>query len=344
MGTSSVEEPNWFTVFRTDEDNVDWIYKEMTEGRLRQGWGAPGFALTTPDGLRTEKGQWEERYKVSWEVEPSPMRYSILIRMLKVKEGDVVVVPKMPESNQFTIARVSGEYWFEADEDRKDFGHIVPVRRDSVRTFGYRADNEAFLISGLFSRANHRPAVSFCNYADQVKAANRLLQRPNNPTSRPQKELAQAAIDDAFMSAAVALRDEVKNWNGPRFEEVVRQAFRDQGYTVKPHRRYDRKGADADILVSPPANRYSLFLPAEIVVQVKWKEGLDEADEESVMQIIKWAQSEGSDAVKCVISSASGFTDDAHELATANNVVLIGGLQTMCFLLGATDRYRNDWD
>ena len=62
------------------------------------------------------------------------------------------------------------------------------------------------------------------------------------------------------------------------------------------------------------------------------------------MQIDKWAKSERSDAAKYVISSASGFTDKAHELATANNVVLIGGLQTMCFLLGVPDRYRDDWD
>ena len=39
-----------------------------------------------------------------------------------------------------------------------------------------------------------------------------------------------------------------------------------------------------------------LFLPAEIAVQVKWKQGVDENDEESVRQIVKWAKSEGSNA------------------------------------------------
>ena len=344
MAKSGNEKPDWFTIFRTDEENAGWLYTELTEGRLRQGWGAPGLDLKTAAGRRVEKAEWEEKHKAHWKEDPSPKRFAILTRMLDMKDGDVVVVPKMPERNQFTIARVSGRYRFEPEEDLGDFGHIVPVHRDSIRTFGYHADNDAFLISGLFARANHRSAVSFCYNAEQVKAAHRLLQRQSSPTSKPQKELSRAAINNTFKDAAMALRDQVKDWNGPRFEEAVRQAFRDQGYTIKDHRHFDRQGADADILVSPPASLYGLFLPAEIAVQVKWKQGLDEYDDEAVRQIVKFVEWQRIDAAKYVISSASGFTDNAHKLADENNVVLIGGLQTMCFLLGVPDRYRDDWD
>ena len=341
------EKPDWFTVFRTDtdEENAGWLYTELTEGRLRQGWGAPGFALETADGRRVEKTQWEAAYKAHWKEDPSLRRFAILTRMLDMEEGSVVVVPKMPEWNQFTIARVSGRYRFEIDgEDRKDFRHIVPVHRGSVRRFGYHADNDAFLISGLFARANHWSAVSFCYNAEQVEAAHRLLQRQSSPTSKPQKELSRAAINNTFKDAATALRDQVKDWNGSRFEEAVRQAFRDQGYTIKDHRHFDCQGADADILVSPPASPYGLFLPAEIAVQVKWKQGLDEYDDKAVKQIVSFVEWQRTDAMKCVISSASGFTDKARELAAADDVHLIGGLQTMCFLLGVPDRYSDDWD
>ena len=43
---------------------------------------------------------------------------------------------------------------------------------------------------------------------------------------------------------------------------------------------------------------------------------------------------------KYVVSSASGFT----EKAAAHGAILVGGLQTMCFLLGAPDRYRAEWE
>ena len=343
MATNDNEKTHWFTVFRTYEDKVEWLYEELREGRLRQGWGAPGFALERGDGRRVDKTQWEAAHKAHWEEDPSPKRFAILSRMLDMKDRDVVVVPKMPEWNQFTIARVSGGYRFETDGDLEDFRHIVPVDPESVRTFNYRANDDAYLISGLFARANHWPAVSFCYNDKHLAAAHRLLQFPSSTTSKPQKELSGAAINDAFKTAAEALRGHVKDWNGLRFQDAVRQAFIDQGYTIETdYPRYDRQGADADILVSPPSNPYRLFLPDQIAVQVKWKQGVDEEDEEAVNQIIKWKKWQGSGAMKCVISSASRFTDRACKLAAENDVHLIGGLETMCFLLGVTDRYRGD--
>ena len=96
-------------------------------------------------------------------------------------------------------------------------------------------------------------------------------------------------------------------------------------------------------MVLPPAG-HGLFLPAEIAVQVKWKQGIGKNDEEAVRQIVGLTKSEESEAAKYVISSASGFTDRAREEAAADGVVLIGGLQTMCFLLGVPDRYQPDWE
>ena len=336
--------PDWFTIFRTDVTTASWLYRELIEERLRQGWGAPGFALQSPDGKRVAKAQWEAAHLKHWGHAPSPQRFAILSRMLDLDDGDVVVVPKMPGTHQFTVARVSGRYRFEADCDREDFRHIVPLHRDSVRTFSYRADDDAFLVSGLFARANHRSAVTFCEGAEHVKAVYKLLGRPSSTTSRSHEELSRAAIDTAFKAAATKLHREVEGWNGLRFERAVRQAFRDQGYTVKDHRRFNREGADVDILVSPPASPFGLFLPSEIAVQAKWKQGIDHSDVDAIGQVVQWVEWTGSDAVKLVISSASEFTQTARNLANEKEVVLIGGLQTMCFLLGIPDRYRDDWD
>ena len=341
MATNN-EELNWCTVFRMDE-NDDWLFSELQAGRLRQGWGAPGCALMTADGRRVDKTVFEEGYEEDFGEKPSSRRFAILTGMLDLKSGDVVVVPKMPVWNQFTIARVSEGYMFDTGSNLDDYRHIVHVDPDSVRTFDYRAEEDAYRISGLFARANHRAAITFCYNPEQTKAALRLLERPSNLTSQSHEVFFGAAIDGAFRTAAIALQDQFKDWNGNRFEAAVWQTFRDQGYTMIEHRRFDRQGGDADILVSPPASPYGVFLPGEIAVQIKWIQGIDENDKKAVLQIIKWAESQGSDAVKCVISSASGFTKEAQTLASDKNVMLIGALQTMCFLLGAADRYRDDW-
>ena len=94
------------------------------------------------------------------------------------------------------------------------------------------------------------------------------------------------------------------------FESAVRQRLIDQGYEVKEtYRRYDGEGSDMDMVVSPPPSRHGPFLPAEIAVQVKWKQGIDQADAWAVAQIKRWAEWQGSTATKYVISSASGFTE-----------------------------------
>ena len=344
MDTQMNTERDWFTVFRTDQGN-EWLYDELAEGRLRQGWGAPGLGLTTVDGEPVKKGDWEAAYRQreDWG-DPSPRRFAILRRMLELDRGDIVVMPKMPAWDQFTIACASGGYRFEVAGGRDDFGHVIPVYPDSVRTFGYGACREAFLVSGLFARANHWPAVSFCGSGEQVGAARRLLELPSSLVARPRRELLGLAIDDAFRAAAESLAADVEGWNGQLFEYAVRGCFVDQGYEVKEYPRYDREGGDVDMVISPPPSRHGLFLPAEIAVQVKWKQGIDEDDAWAVGQIDRWAEWQGSSAMKYVISSAADFTEKAREEAAANDVVLIAGLQTMCFLLGVPDRYRAEWE
>ena len=344
METQINAEHEWLTIFRTDEGN-EWLFEELLQGRLRQGWGAPGLSLITPNGEPVEKMDWEATYRKrkGWG-DPSPRRFSILNGMLDLNDGDYVVMPKMPTWDQFTVARVSGGYRFEIADRCDDFGHIVPVYRDSVRSFAHRANDQSFLVSALFARANHRPAISFCYSIEHIAAVRQLLEMPSNLTEKPRKDLLEAAMDDAFRVAAESFAETVAGWNGQIFENAVKQRFIDQDYQVKDYNRYDGEGSDMDMVVSPPLSQHTPFLPAEIAVQVKCKQGIDEDDTWAVEQIDRWAEWQGSTATKYVISTASRFTERAQEEAAANGVVLIGGLQTMCFLLGLADRYRADWE
>lgn len=344
MEIQSNKERGWFAILRTDEGN-EWLRDELVEGRLRQGWGAPGLSLVTEDGIPADKADWEAAYteRTDWG-EPSPRRFAILRRMLELDRGDIVVMPKMPAWDRFTIARVTGRYRFELADGGKDFGHVIPVDPDSVRTFVYEACNEARLVSGLFARANHWPAVSFCSSGPHLQATRGLLDQPGSLVSVPRQKLWEAATDDAFRAAAVSLAADVATWNGRMFEEAVRQCFVDQGYELKDYGRFDGEGGDTDMVLSPPPSRHSVFLPTEIAVQVKWKQGVDEGDAWAVEQIHRWAQWQESSATKYVISSAAGFTAKAREEAAAHGVVLVGGLQTMCLLLGVPNRYRAEWD
>ncbi|MGR3914008.1 MAG: restriction endonuclease [Gammaproteobacteria bacterium] len=331
----------WIVVFRTaDLDDLkkrfgdsEMLFKELEAGRLRQGWGASGFSLLDAQGKhKIGKKEWEKNYQKCWGGKPSARRYSALTPMLEIEEGDVVVMPKQPAHDQFCVARVTGKYRFEEDNLLdNDFGHVIPVAPDSVRTFDFRASTDAYTVSSLFSRANHRYPVTFARGQSHIQAVLRLLESTENLAA--QKDIVEAALDDAIKAAAQAMQKEIQKWNGLRFQSAVQKAFEIQGYNVeKKYRTFDGKGGDVDIVVSPPSNNYSLFMPQEIAVQVKWKSGGDEDDIHAVEQLVKWRE---SDTVKkFVISSADRFTDVCKERAEAEDVTLIGGLNTMYFLMG----------
>lgn len=316
-------------VFRTADS--DTIYKELKAGCLRQGWGGPGLDLQDVD-----RKTWAKKYQDWHKEEPSPRRYSALRQMLAIEEGDVVVLPKQPAAGQFSIARVTGRYEFDEKGAvaHNDFGHVIPVAQDSVRTFDFRANGDAHAVSGLFSHRNRRYPVTFAYDPKHIQAAFSLLEKPD--CLARQEGMLEAALDDAIKVAAKAMLQEIRRetWSGQRFQSAVKHAFESQGYNVvKKYRAYDGEGADADIVVSPPNNNYSLFMPQEIAVQVKWrKNGEDPNDIQAVEQLVRWQES--NTVKKFVISSADSFTKACKERADAEDITLIGGLDTMYFLMG----------
>lgn len=303
------------------------------------------MALQNGEGFTIPKKQWEENYRRAWGENPSPKRYSVLLRLLEIEQGDMVVMPKMPRCSEFSIACVSGRYTFSVDEDKNDYGHIIPVHSASVRTFNYRANEDACAVSRLFSRRLHWPSVSFTSEERIIKAVRSLLEQESNRSARDSSSLVQASLDDALKKAAEVMLKESHTWSGDHFEKIVKQAFKNRGYEIVEgkFRRYDGEGSDVDIIVQPPSNIDSLFMPQTIAVQVKWKKGIDENDISAVKQLERWYRWNGDPAVeKMVISSADDFTDECKREAEDKDIILLGGLNTMYFLMGLPNPFREE--
>lgn len=353
---SNQHNPAHLVVFRTgtnqDRKTVNWLCDELKSGRLRQGWGVPGMSVLNENGGPIGKFQWEANYREAAEKawgpnnrEPSQRRYSALAKMCHLRKGDIVVIPKLPKWGQFSIARVTGEYYF-ADHDeqdvRADFGHVIPVDADSVRIFNRHANDDAYLVWGLFSRANHRYPVTFAYAESHIKAAAELLRQESATAARSEDELIQTALDNALEHAAKAMLEKTRDWNWDKLEKAVRVAFESRGFKIVPgYRRHDGKGADVDLVVSPQTSFvHSQFMPEEIAVQVKWNQGIHGDDVKAVDQLIKW--NESTVAQKFVISTADEFTPKCRKKAEDNDVVLIGGLDAAYFLMGVPNFMRKD--
>jgi hypothetical protein len=105
-------ENNNYWVCRIDDKVTSFIWKELKEGRLRQGWG------------------WDEGQNLkNFKKDEGAARNK---PMLNVKKGDILLVPHLPEWNYVAIVEATEDwdigYKFEISKETGDHGHIFPAR------------------------------------------------------------------------------------------------------------------------------------------------------------------------------------------------------------------------
>ena len=101
--------------YRIDVKNQDFFFKELEQGRLRQGWGyAENQKLpnTTDSGARKNLSMYHN-----------------------VKKGDILLIPRLPDWGSVAIVEATQDwddkekgYKFEIDDEKKDYGHIFPAK------------------------------------------------------------------------------------------------------------------------------------------------------------------------------------------------------------------------
>ena len=97
--------------YRIDVKNQDFFFKELEQGRLRQGWG------------------YAENQKLP-DTKDSDARKNFSMYN-NVKKGDILLIPRLPDWGGVAIAEAAEDwdkgYKFEIDDEKKDFGHIFPA-------------------------------------------------------------------------------------------------------------------------------------------------------------------------------------------------------------------------
>ena len=101
--------------YRIDVKNQDFFFKELEQGRLRQGWGY-------------DKNQELPDTKDSGARKNLSMYHN-------VKKGDILLIPRLPDWGSVAIVEATDDwddkekgYKFEIDDEKKDYGHIFPAK------------------------------------------------------------------------------------------------------------------------------------------------------------------------------------------------------------------------
>ncbi|MDR1584090.1 MAG: hypothetical protein LBS55_12710 [Prevotellaceae bacterium] len=175
--------------YRINKNEIDFFAAELEAGRLRQGWG------------------WdEEQDLLNMTMDEGAGRNRA---MLKVKKGDILLVPHLPVWEEVAIVEATEDwekgYRFEIDPEREDYGHIFPAKL--IKSFTRNNDKVTEEL-----RATLRNLQRFWNISRYAGDVEELLSTDDDLTaSQEQDEQPQDAMEEAF--------DEIKNYWGYRIDK-----------------------------------------------------------------------------------------------------------------------------
>lgn len=329
-------------VFRTSDDDKNWLHQELLSGRLRQGWGIPGSKLKDSNGPINFQS-WFSNYRTgaknNWNEEitedSARKRYRILSPLLEIAKDDIIIVPKMPDWSTFCVCLAAGDYFFDDMQSTErngyeDFRHVIPIDLSSMRFFNYASSPQSKIIRTKF-RA-YQSAINRVWNKEFIDSAVHLLSKESDSKCRTEIDL----LSDIKPELYRKYLEHVISLGHREVENIVEHAFNSAGYKTILRNHFDGKGGDVDIVVEKelPLLSDTIDIQNRIYIQVKTKKELDSNDTAGIDQLLTITQNDEK-AIRVLISTADSFTEKCKIRARENDVHLISGIH----LIGLIVKY-----
>ena len=294
-----------YAAVRTDRDLRPLILKEAYAGRLRQGWGWEDhhdLHLIRTRRLSGETLSDDER--AAW-----GNRRLLEQAWNGLQEGDVLVLPNLPEPGTWLLARITGDYRFDRTGEFLGHGHVRPIEvlRTPDRRPAVVHPTGEFVTAGLRRSmcCQHR-MWSLDGHADALEtiiealAGGAAIDIPTPMEQRLERFTAN------MRERAYALIDET--FGGAELEQLVLRVLRSRYRAAHPKARVLHKGGRGehgiDVLVELPD---PLGVDLRIGVQVKKHDGV-EWSKQSLAQLREARDHWGIHA-GVVLTTAPDFTE-----------------------------------
>lgn len=115
--------PNYWVMRVDHEENTAFLWKELRDGRLRQGWGWDTEQDLRRIEQRLESGPLTEAQQKCWRGN----RRLLDTQPDGIQHGDLVLTPHLPEYGRWSLSQVVGPYSFSIPPAEEDYGHILSV-------------------------------------------------------------------------------------------------------------------------------------------------------------------------------------------------------------------------
>ena len=299
--------------YRIDKNNISFLRNELDQGRLRQGWGwRPDQDLrnrTFDGGAAGNQGMFN-----------------------KVEEGDILLVPHLPDYGQVTIVQATEDweagYEFDLPEIG-DYGHFFPAEK--ICTFHPKAE----VVSGGI-RSTLKCRSRFWNidrrWQDIGQDIGTICQATDEQRNRvvSHADRLAAAIDESFNSVRDKLRENTYNeitsrFQGAEWEYVLKEVlqWRYPGASVERVGGSGEQEHGTDLKITIPG----LVDDQGYVIAVQVK---DHGGQVNFIQVIEqvlmadyWQQQEGQRVVDKVVIFTTAIREEQNTFPPCEDVTFI---------------------
>lgn len=323
-------------VFRQNDQDRELLYQEILQGRLRQGWG-----FSEKFTLSQGKDRFIQNYLsvVNASKKTAQKQWNVLSRMLHIKHGDTIIIPKQPDHHHFLIVKAKqtpdSDDCYEFMEPLKhtnDYRHVVHIDHEKIQVVHYDSLQSPLVIKRLLKSIAYSSPVNFVKKRDFKEAVDKVFlseEKNSLVEAHPVQTKLQLFEDQLYKEWVKTVRDLTPS----DFEKLVKKYMQDNGFEILKSNSYDRKGGDIDLLCSKEISIETPFEPKSIpltyCIQIKKHENYTGA--KGVEQLNLMAENlnleDTAMVQKILISLADGFTEECVNLAGESNVLLLNGVE-----------------
>lgn len=322
--------------FRIDRSRRGEILRRVKEERkLSQGWGGG----SGEKNLRIDGATFVEECKAYHQLATTRVPTN-LTWIKEFKDGDLLVVPHLPEDNKVSIHVVDGDFpkcYEYIENDSTCQNHRIRIKESYGLDGNISIDNVDVVAWRGKLPWMRLPVLRISGYERNFKGI--LDKLKSDPCSR----FDQSDLDDYLGNVRKEIlgivRDRLGNISPSNakisFEKVCEHLLKAEGYTIGRGNHFDGKGGDIDLTCTRLRRDFSPFEYGETRLFVQAKKHNGTSDQEAVLQLIKMMEKDQA-ADGCVMSLANDFTEDARKMAESNGVLLLTG-ETICRLFLANE-------
>ena len=245
--------------FRHDKSRTNEILARIdSDKQISQGWGGGEGAE-----LDLRKDDFVTRTVAHYGLKTTKIP-SNLTRMKEFKDGDMLVVPHIPEYGTISVHIVDGDFASCYSYDESDDTH--QNHRIALKcSFGLKGEISIYYTTLLAWRAKLQwlrfPVLAIPDFSEAFSDVVTAMR------SDPSRRFGPSELDEFLTEVSDSIEDIVTeklrsmppSGGGISFESLCGQLLQVNGYKVDKHNWYDRQGGDVDLKCKRSRQDTSVF-------------------------------------------------------------------------------------